>query len=214
MPQRILSALLLVVTVSLLSGCAVWGVYEDKRLTDTMTEDKALASSIKTALMKEKFLEGWSVNVYSYYRHVFLVGEVPGDMQTRAVEIAQNKNPRSVTPHWFTKSKNDSSDLALAAKLRTALIGTRGLSSTRIDTEVNAGRVVLLGVVDSEHEKDLANTTAKGVEGVTRVTSYLMLPMGKGSMAPEESAGETAAQPSTGKVPGSKTSDGIESRDL
>ena len=214
MPQRILSALLLAMTVSLLSGCAVWGVYEDKRLTDTMTEDKALASRIKTALMQEKFLEGWSVNVYSYYRHVYLVGEVPGSMQTKAVEIAESKNPRSVTTHWFTKSKNESSDLTLAAKLRTALIGTKGLSSTRIDTEVNSGRVVLLGVVESEQEKELATTAAKGVEGVTRVTSYLMLPMGKGSMAPEESAGETAAQPQTSKTSSSNSSGGIESRDL
>lgn len=201
-------------TVSLLSGCAVWGVYEDKRLTDTMTEDKALASRIKTALMQEKFLEGWSVNVYSYYRHVYLVGEVPGSMQTKAVEIAESKNPRSVTTHWFTKSKNESSDLTLAAKLRTALIGTKGLSSTRIDTEVNSGRVVLLGVVESEQEKELATTAAKGVEGVTRVTSYLMLPMGKGSMAPEESAGETAAQPQASKTSSSNSSGGIESRDL
>ena len=214
MPQRILSALLLAVTVSLLSGCAVWGVYEDKRLADTMTEDKALASSIKTALMQEKFLEGWSVNVYSYYRHVFLVGEVPGSMQTRAVQIAEGKNPRSVTTHWFTKSKNDSSDFALATRLRTALIGTRGLSSTRIDTEVNSGRVVLLGVVDSEHEKDLANTAAKGVEGVTRVTNYLMLPMGKGSSAPDAHTGHTATEPLPTKTSGTDTSGNIKSRDL
>ena len=64
----------------------------------------------------------------------------------------------------------------MAATLRADLIQARGLSSTRIDTEVNAGRVVLLGVVAHEEEKDIAIRTARKVKGVSEVTSYLMLP--------------------------------------
>ena len=223
---RILSALsriaLLLVATQLLSACAIWGVAEDKRLSDTMRDDKALATSIKSAIMQEKFSDGWSVSVYSYYRKVFMVGEVPGTMQSRAVEIAKSKKPRSVTTHWFTKSKNDSSNIGLATRLRGALIGTKGLSSTRIDTEVNAGRVILLGVVDSEQEKDLAVKTAQGVEGVTNVTSYLMLPLGQARLGREDVAGNAPASGSSSGKSGSSGSSGnsgssgggIESRDI
>ena len=68
----------------------------------------------------------------------------------------------------------------MSASLRTDLISTRGLASTRIDTEVNAGRVVLLGVVKDEEEKKLAIRKARMVKGVTEVTSYLMLPLRTG----------------------------------
>ena len=206
--RHILSCLLLVATVAILNGCAVWGVYDDKRLTDTMADDKGLSSRIKTALMNEKFVDGWSVSVYSYYRHVYLVGEVPGEMQGKAVEIARKYDPRSVTTHWFTKSKNESSNLALATNLRGALIGTKGLSSTRIDTEVNAGRVVLLGVVDSEREKEIAIEAAKKVKNVTRVTSYLMLPEGGGINTKPQTVDTPARQGSNGG------SGKVESRDI
>lgn len=212
--RHFLSCLLLVATVAMLNGCAVWGVYDDKRLTDTMAEDKGLSSRIKTALMNEKFVDGWSVSVYSYYRNVYLVGEVPGEMQTKAVEIARKYEPRSVTTHWFTKSKNESSNLALATNLRGVLIGTKGLSSTRIDTEVNAGRVVLLGVVDSEREKEIAIEAAKKVKNVTRVTSYLMLPMGAGANTAPQTVETSAKQGSSGSSGNSGASGNVESRDI
>lgn len=158
-----------------LHGCA-YGIYDDKRLLDTQADDAALASDIKASLVKANFREGMAVAVYCFYGNVFLVGEVPQNMQARAIAIAKSYKPRSITPHWFSRSRSDRGNFALATDLRTALIGTRGLSSTRIDTEVNAGRVVLLGVVNDNEEKQLAIATARKVKGVTSVTSYLMLP--------------------------------------
>ncbi|MCR4666982.1 MAG: BON domain-containing protein [Desulfovibrio sp.] len=159
----------------LINGCA-YGIIDDKRLIDTMSSDKSLATSIKTALMNANLSEGFSVSVYSYYQHVFLVGQVPSFHRDKVVAIAESKKPRSVTPHWFSKKKSSESDFMLSSKLRAALISAKGLSSTRVDTEVNAGRVVLLGVVGTEEEKKIAIRTARGVEGVREVTSYLMLP--------------------------------------
>lgn len=161
--------------VILLQGCA-YGIYQDKRLLDTMADDKTMAASIKAALLKEHFGDAFSVAVYCFYGNVFLVGEAPKDVQSKAVSIARSYKPKSVTPHWFTKMTGTRNNLALATELRTALIGTRGLSSTRIDTEVNGDRVVLLGVVHDNAEKQLAIRTARHIEGVKSVTSYLMLP--------------------------------------
>ncbi|MBQ7618282.1 MAG: BON domain-containing protein [Desulfovibrio sp.] len=101
--------------------------------------------------------------------------------------MAKSRYPNSVTPHWFTPSKAADSDFVLSGRLRMALIGTKELSSTRVDTEVNAGRVVLLGVVGTEAERKKAIRTARKLDGVVNVTSYLMLPpiAGEGKHAPK-----------------------------
>ncbi|MBQ7738988.1 MAG: BON domain-containing protein [Desulfovibrionaceae bacterium] len=174
MHKRALCLLFLV--LFFLHGCSAYSIYDDKRLLDTMTNDKALATSIKTALVKKNFSGGLAISVYCYYRHVFLIGQIPPHLQDVALHIAQSKNPRSVTTHWFDKATAADSDFILASRLRAALIGTKGLSSTRIDTEVNAGRVVLLGVVESEAERKLALRTARHIDGVVKLTSYLLIP--------------------------------------
>lgn len=171
-----LRALIMVINcVCCLQGCA-YGIYDDKRLLDTQAADTAMASNIKAALIKANFSEAMGISVYCFYDNVFLVGEVPKNMQAEAVAIARSYHPRSITPHWFTKSEGDRSDFMLATDLRGSLLTTKGLSSTRIDTVVNSGRVVLLGVVHDNAEKQLAIKTARKLKGVTSVTSYLMLP--------------------------------------
>ena len=178
--KRVPVILLLLVALGQLWGCAAtlpYGVYEDRRLTDTMANDKSTATSIKTALLQADFGDGWDTAVYCYYGNVFLVGEVPPNMRQKAIDIAgKQKNVRSVTTHWFNAGADAENNFMLRTKLRTNLIGTKGLSSTRVDTEVNAGRVVLLGVVNDEREMNLAIKTAKATAGVKSVKSYLMLP--------------------------------------
>lgn len=126
--MRRLALVLLLAALAALNGCAysAYGLYDDQRLMDTITDDKTLATSIKTALMNENFSGGWSIAVYSYYGNVFLVGEVPQNMQGKALAIARRYKPRSVTPHWFSPAKSDTSNFALAASLRTDLIGAKG----------------------------------------------------------------------------------------
>lgn len=178
--KRFLLPALLLLALSQVWGCAAtlpYGLYEDKRLTDTITNDKGISTSIKTSLLQADFSEGWGTAVYCYYGNVFLVGEVPENMQQKAVDIAKTqKGVRSVTTHWFTPQKAEESDFIVRTKLRTNLIGAEGVSSTRIDTEVNSGRVLLLGVVGNEQEMAQVIKAAKATSGVTSVRSYLMLP--------------------------------------
>lgn len=159
-----------------LQACA-YGIYEDKRLLDTQAAEAALAADIKAALLKASFTDALAISVFCFYGNVFLIGEIPHSMQKKALDIARAYKPRSVTPHWFSRVAGERPDLLLAADLRSALIGAKGLLSTRIDTVVNAGRVVLLGVVHDEAEKKLAIAVARKVKGVVSVTSYLMLPL-------------------------------------
>lgn len=176
--MRTLCLILLIIS-ALASGCAptVYGIYDDKRTMGTMSSDKGIATDVKTTLMNNNFSKGWDISVYCYYGKVYLVGEVPSDMYKKAESLARKcKGVRSVTSHWFPPRTGENADLSIATSLRKNLIATKGLSSTRIDTHVNSNRVVLLGVVNDNHEKELAVKAAKSTEGVKSVTSYLMLP--------------------------------------
>ena len=161
--------------VCLIQGCAVYSTASDERLVDTMGSDNAISGLIKKDLMAERFADGWNISVHCFYGHVFLVGECPKEMRAKAVKIAKrDKRVRSVTTHWF-------SPRVVATKLRSALIGTGNLNSTRIETEVNSDRVVLLGVANDSNERKTAVRAAREVNGVLTVTSYIMLPMKPGS---------------------------------
>ena len=161
--MRYIVPLLLLCCLMLNSGCGMlYGVYDDQRLGGTISDDKEISLGVKSDLMDANLSQGWGIKVYCYYGHVFLVGEAPEKMRSQAIRIARrHRGVRSVTSHWFTPAKSDTGDFVLATKLRTELIGTSGLSSTRIDTEVNAGRVVLLGVVKDEAERKLAIRAAR-----------------------------------------------------
>lgn len=176
--KHVLLLAVLLLSLGLQAGCAVYSTATDERLMGTMSSDKAISTLIKKNLMEERFAEGWEISVYCYYGHVFLVGECPDKLRPKAIEIAKrDRRVRSVTPHWFSRKKPVDSDIALATKLRTTLIGTSNLNSTRIDTEVNSNRVVLLGVANNSDERKTAVEAARSVNGVATVTSYIMLPM-------------------------------------
>ncbi len=174
--------LALLALLTLLQGCSVYSVASDERLVDTMSLDNALCGVIKKDLMAKRFADGWNISVYSYYGHVFLVGECPKELRAKAVQIARrDKRVRSVTTHWFTPKPSYNNNLVLATKLRSTLISTGNLNSTRIDTEVNSDRVVLLGVANNSEERKTAVRAARNVNGVATVTSYIMLPIKPGT---------------------------------
>ena len=65
--------------------------------------------------------------------------------------------------------------LEITGEVKAAL-GLGGDRVTQIDLEVLAGHVVLLGVVADQAAIDTAVNAAQGVNGVTGVTNFLLLP--------------------------------------
>lgn len=61
------------------------------------------------------------------------------------------------------------SDSALTAKVKTALVRERGLSSMDVNVETYNGRVLLSGWVDSEEQRKKALNVARHVDGVIEV---------------------------------------------
>lgn len=66
-------------------------------------------------------------------------------------------------------------DTAIAASVKTKLIGTKGVPSTAINVEVSGGKVSLGGFVETQAEKDAAIAAAKSVDDVTHVYDGLVV---------------------------------------
>jgi len=134
-----------------------------------------LRSKVGDALRAQGFTGINELTVHAYFGKVFLTGEVPEHQRAKAVQIAQGvRGAEHVTPHWFTALKADTeNDTAIKLRLEKNLVSTDGVTSSRIDYVVNNGRVVLLGVVESEAERAAAIKAARHTYGVRTVTSYL-----------------------------------------
>jgi hyperosmotically inducible protein len=88
---------------------------------------------------------------------------------------------KGVSTHWEAPGKTDTTaaDIEIATKLRAALVADKEISATQIETEVFGGKVYLLGMVRSQKDADKAVAHARGVAGVTGVTSLLIPPRKK-----------------------------------
>jgi len=165
-------------TIVFLNGCVstTYGIYEDERSFTTILDDKALSTAVKGRLMDEEFGEGFSVSVYTFNEHVYLVGDIVPEFRKKAFEIAKTTGGvKKVTAHWFTKpSESTTQNLALSLDVTTALIGTKGISSTQIERVVHNGNVVLLGVVKDKEMATRVINVVRDVPGVKDIRSYLI----------------------------------------
>jgi hyperosmotically inducible protein len=159
-----------------------WGaVYEsarDERSVSDQAADKKISLSIKADLANKDSKLALKVHVYSFLKHVYLVGAV-GDQPFRAFAMKTARGTegvKKVTSYFKPETDTTAEDLKLAAKVRAKLVGNGDLSSTQIEQEVMNGEVVLLGMVRSQADAALAAKVAGGVPGVRKVTSFLIPP--------------------------------------
>jgi osmotically-inducible protein OsmY len=119
------------------------------------------------------------VTPYVYMGHAYLVGFVDGAAERQKLTDAAQavQGVRSVDSYLpdAPAGSTAASDVELEGKVKAALALDRE-RVTQIDLDVLAGHVVLLGVVSGQSEIDTAVTAARGVDGVTGVTSFLLLP--------------------------------------
>lgn len=156
----------------------IYGVARDERSVIDITTDKAAATEIKAKLMDKDRMLGLAVKVYCFVGRVTLLGQV-NDEAFREFAVATAKSAqgvKSVETHWEPETDESTltGDLEIAARLRTALVADKGLSSTQIEVEVFAGKVYLLGMVRTQQDADRAVTQAAVVPGVLNVTSLLV----------------------------------------
>jgi hyperosmotically inducible protein len=159
-----------------------WGsIYEsarDERSIGDQAADKKISLTIKGKLADHDGKLALKVHVYCFLRQVYLVGALDNAaFRAFAIMTAESvENVKGVTPYFVKESDTTTDDLTVATKVRAALIAEENLSSTQVETEVMNGEVVMVGMVRSKADEKLAIQVAKGVEGVKKVTSFLIPP--------------------------------------
>jgi hyperosmotically inducible periplasmic protein len=105
-------------------------------------------------------------------------GTVSHEVHETSTELKQDTN------QGWSEAKKDSKELwrdtksafnegVVEGKLEMALMLNKHLNSFEIDIDVDGDKVVLEGDVDSEIEKDLAESIAEGIEGISSVDNKL-----------------------------------------
>jgi osmotically-inducible protein OsmY len=79
----------------------------------------------------------------------------------------------------FTEAGRAVNNIALAARVKAALIGTRALTSSNIDVGATTnGVVTLTGSAENATKRDLAERLALSVQGVTAVRNDITIARG------------------------------------
>ncbi|WP_243547133.1 BON domain-containing protein [Pseudodesulfovibrio tunisiensis] len=155
---------------------AIYDAARDERGLADQAADKEISLSIKAKLADRDAKKALGVKVYSFLGNVYLVGALddPG-FQVFALETAKSTDGvRNVKRHFVRKSDTMATDLEIAAKVRTRLVAEKDFSSTQVETEVFNGEVIMLGMVRSRNDEATAKRIARDVDGVRKVTSFLI----------------------------------------
>ncbi|SHN49905.1 BON domain-containing protein [Desulfovibrio litoralis] len=165
--------LFLLLSLCLLGACAT---INDERSLGTQLSDTSIETKIKTALLFESPIKSIrDVNIYSFNGDVYLVGQLPKELRTFAVNKAQSVDGvNKVTAHWFpTDSSSTINDTRLEANIDSELLLHKDIKSTQVRVDVWGGHVVLLGLMSSQREIDRVVNLVKTMTYVKSVTNYL-----------------------------------------
>jgi osmotically-inducible protein OsmY len=181
------------------AGAAAGGgalVATDRRTLGAQTEDREIQvkalSQISSGLPDQSH-----VNVTVFNRRVLLTGEVPTDAaKQRAEEIVRSINNVNAivnelvaaAPSTLSARANDS---YLEGRVKTALIGEKGISANNFKVVCERGNVYLMGLVTADEGSRGADAASRvsGVEKVVKVFQYIK---------PQEAQALTAAAPASG----------------
>lgn len=184
----VLAALVLAVAFALpakpASAFTPWGaIYDaarDERSVGTITADKKISTTIKSALVNKDGKLGLAVKVYCYVGKVTLLGQLADEKfkDFATATAKKTKGVKTVASYWEALSVKDTTaaDVEIAAKLRAALVADKEISATQVEAEVFGGKVYLIGMVRSQKDADKSVAHAKAIKGVTGVTPLLVVP--------------------------------------
>src|SRR5690242_348635 len=142
-------------------------------------EDRSLKMHLRETIAASDARTLVDVTPYAYMGHAYLVGFVadPRDADDLVARVRAIPDVRSVDAYLPTKPRDRSvaGDVEVKSKLKAALAADPRQAVTRVEIEVLAGHVVLLGVVASSDAVADAGRLASGVGGVTGVTNFLLV---------------------------------------
>ena len=147
----------------------------DRRTLGAQTDDQTIELKA-TALISEKLPAAKGISTTSYNRKVLLTGQAPdAASKARAQEmIAALPNVRGVQNEIVVGPRASmgtvSSDAAITARVRAAVLSERDLPSEAFKVVTEAGVVYLMGLA-TRAEADRASAIASRISGVMRVVT-------------------------------------------
>ncbi len=188
MMKTLLVALSAVAAASLMSACAplilgsamVGGalVAVDRRTAGTQLEDEAI--ELKAGARAREVSPAGHINVTSYNRMLLVTGEVPNDVDRKAVEqvVGRIENVRSVVNELAIAGNSAlgvrSSDSLISGKVKASFIDAKDLQAQAIKVTTERGVVYLMGMV-TEREATRASDVARSISGVHKVVRVFEL---------------------------------------
>ncbi len=150
----------------------------DARTKAEVTADAEIGAGASKRLLDDKKSEWAGVAVLVFAQHVVLAGAVKTAEVKKRVEgiVRSDARIRSLRNELLVGDAGSlARDTALEAKINAALTAAKGVSSVNMRWSATGGRVVLMGVAQSQYEANLAVAKIRGVKGVKALVSHLRL---------------------------------------
>ena len=148
----------------------------DVRSKAEVTADTEISAGASKRLLDDKKAEWAGVTVLVFAQHVVLAGAVKTDAVKKRVEelVKQDKRIRSLKNELQVGDVGSlARDTALEAEINAKLTAEKGISSVNMRWCATGGRVVLMGVAQSQHELDAALRVVRRAKDVKGLVSHL-----------------------------------------
>jgi osmotically-inducible protein OsmY len=148
----------------------------DARTKAEVSADTEIGAGASKRLLDDKRSEWAGVTVMVFAQHVVIAGAVKTEAVKKRVEelVRQDKRVRSLKNELLVGDTGSlARDIALETEINAGLTAAKGVSSVNMRWCATGGRVVLMGIAQSQQEASLAVAKVRGVKGVKSLTSHL-----------------------------------------
>ena len=168
-----------------LSGCipaafvagasATGAIVYDKRSLPTMVEDRDMTNAVLKAISRDPELKEQAHITIASFNHVMLLaGQTPTDaLRDKAYQIASavpnvKRIYNQITVETPLSKADQANDAWITTKVKSAIVGQKGLNSSQIKVVTENKVVYLMGVLTPK-QADLSADVASKVAGVEKV---------------------------------------------
>ena len=148
----------------------------DVRTKAEVQADTEISAGAAKRLLDDKKSEWTGVAVLVFAQHVVLAGAVKTDAVKKRVEelVKQDKRIRSLKNELQVGDVGSlARDTALEAEINAKLTAAKGISSVNMRWCATGGRVVLMGVAQSQQEADAVQRVVRPIKGVKTLIAHL-----------------------------------------
>ena len=148
----------------------------DARTKAEVAADSEISAGASKRLLDSKKAEWAGVTLLVFAQHAVIAGAVKTAEVKKVVEgiVRQDKRIRSLKNELLVgDAANFARDTALEAEINASLTAAKGVSSVNMRWSATGGRVVLMGVAQSQQEADIAKQKIRAIKGVKSLVSHL-----------------------------------------